>query len=91
MFAPHIRQMLASTSVADANAHGQRTGLTRRLRWDHEVSFTTPVVDGTWVTAVFLADMFKDGMSFDNILRRYPEIVQEDIDECLRWVLANPA
>ncbi|WP_145272789.1 DUF433 domain-containing protein [Tautonia plasticadhaerens] len=54
-----------------------------RLVFDEHVSDESPVVRGTWITAGRVVSMVVDGMTWDDILRRYPELTERDIRACV--------
>jgi uncharacterized protein (DUF433 family) len=56
-----------------------------RLTWDNNVSDTSPVVQGTWVTADHVVKLIVDGWIWSDILRTHPELEVDDIHECLAY------
>jgi uncharacterized protein (DUF433 family) len=58
-----------------------------RLTFDEQVSDESPVVRGTWVTAGQVISMIVDGMSWDDILRNYPELTERDIRACVCYTV----
>jgi uncharacterized protein (DUF433 family) len=56
-----------------------------RLVFDANVSETSPVVKGTWVTVTQVVSRVVDGWSWAEILRGYPELVEADIRACLDY------
>jgi uncharacterized protein (DUF433 family) len=58
-----------------------------RLTFDEQVSEESPVVRGTWVTAGQVISMIVDGMTWDDILRHYPELTERDIRACVCYTV----
>ena len=56
-----------------------------RLVLDPEVSPTSPVVRGTWVTVAQVVSLVIDGWSWERILRAFPELTTDDIRACLSY------
>ena len=58
-----------------------------RLQFDPEVSETAPVVRGTWVTTSQVVSRVVDGWTWAEILRSYPELIEDDIRACLAYAV----
>ncbi len=56
-----------------------------RLVFDTEVSDTSPVVRGTWITVGQVVSLVVDGWSWADILRSHPELTEADIRACLAY------
>ncbi len=56
-----------------------------RLVLDQNVSETSPVVKGTWVTVSQIVSLIVDGWSWSDILRTHPELTEADIRCCLAY------
>jgi uncharacterized protein (DUF433 family) len=56
-----------------------------RLVFDLNVSESSPVVRGTWITVAQVVGRVVDGWSWSEILRGYPELTEEDIRACLDY------
>jgi uncharacterized protein (DUF433 family) len=61
-----------------------------RLVIDPEVSETTPIVRGTWVTVGCVVALLEDGWSWGDILARRPELTEDDIRACLAYTMESP-
>jgi uncharacterized protein (DUF433 family) len=60
-----------------------------RLIYDFNVSETSPVVKGTWVTVSHVVSLIVDGWTWGDILRTHPELTEEDIRVCLAYTIAQ--
>ncbi|CAN5740417.1 hypothetical protein BH23PLA1_BH23PLA1_39540 [soil metagenome] len=58
-----------------------------RLIFEEQVSGTSPVVRGTWVTAGQVVTLIVDGWTWDDILRAHPELTEDDIRACLDYTV----
>ena len=58
-----------------------------RLTLDPNVSATSPVVRGTWVTVGHVVTLVVDGWSWSDILRDHPELSEADIRACLTYAV----
>jgi uncharacterized protein (DUF433 family) len=56
-----------------------------RLEFDANVSETSPVVKGTWVTVGHVVSMIVDGYTWTDILRTHPELTEDDVRTCLAY------
>lgn len=56
-----------------------------RLIFDPNVSETSPVVRGTWVTVSHVVSLVVDGWTWSEILRTHPEITEDDVRTCLAY------
>ena len=60
-----------------------------RLVFDFNVSETSPVVKGTWVTVGHVVSLIVDGWTWADILRTHPELTEDDIRVCLAYTVAQ--
>ncbi|HWE40114.1 MAG TPA: DUF433 domain-containing protein [Isosphaeraceae bacterium] len=60
-----------------------------RLAFDPEVSDTSPVVRGTWVSVAHVVSLIVDGWSWADILRDHPELTDDDIRACLAYTVED--
>ncbi len=60
-----------------------------RLVFDFNVSETSPVVKGTWVTVGHVVSLIVDGWTWGDILRTHPELTEDDIRICLAYTVAQ--
>lgn len=58
-----------------------------RLAFDFNVSETSPVVKGTWVTVAHVVELIVDGWSWADVLRTHPELVEDDVRACLAYTV----
>ena len=58
-----------------------------RLVFDHNVSDTSPVIRGTWVTVGHVVSRVVDGWSWSDVLRTHPELTEDDIRTCLAYTV----
>ncbi len=58
-----------------------------RLLFDPEVSDSSPVVRGTWITASRVVSLIVDGWSWADILRTHPELTEADLRACLHYTI----
>jgi uncharacterized protein (DUF433 family) len=56
-----------------------------RLVFDDNVSETSPVVKGTWVTVSHVVSLIVDGWTWSDILRAHPELTEDDVRTCLAY------
>ena len=56
-----------------------------RLVYDFNISETSPVVRGTWVTVAHVVTLVVDGWTWAEILRDHPELSEEDVRICLSF------
>jgi uncharacterized protein (DUF433 family) len=56
-----------------------------RLVFDEEVSDSSPVVKGTWVTVRHVVSLIVDGWTWSDILRTHPELTEDDVRTCLAY------
>ncbi|GAC1466655.1 MAG: hypothetical protein NVSMB9_07440 [Isosphaeraceae bacterium] len=69
----------------DQEVSGSPPTWTGRLIFDFNVSDTSPVVKGTWVTVGHVVSLIVDGWSWSDILRSHPELTEDDIRACLSY------
>lgn len=60
---------------------------TGRLVFDLDVSSTTPVVRGTWITVRQVVSLIVDGWSWSDVLRAHPELTEDDVRACLAYTV----
>ena len=60
-----------------------------RLVYDFDVSETSPVVKGTWVTVSHVVSLIVDGWTWADILRSHPELSEDDIRTCVAYAMAE--
>lgn len=60
-----------------------------RLVFDFNVSESSPVVKGTWVTVSHVVTLIVDGWTWGDILRTHPELTAEDVRVCLAYTVAQ--
>jgi uncharacterized protein (DUF433 family) len=60
-----------------------------RLIFDDNVSDSSPVVKGTWVTVSHVVSLVVDGWTWSDILRTHPELTEDDIRACLAYTVAQ--
>jgi uncharacterized protein (DUF433 family) len=60
-----------------------------RLVFDFDVSDTSPVVKGTWITVGHVVSLIVDGWAWSDILRSHPELTEEDIRTCVAFAMAE--
>ncbi len=58
-----------------------------RLVFDNDVSESSPVVKGTWITVDQVVSLVIDGWTWSDILRTHPELTEEDIRCCLAYTV----
>jgi uncharacterized protein (DUF433 family) len=58
-----------------------------RLVFDDNVSTTSPVVRGTWVTVSQVVSLIVDGWTWSDVLRTHPELTEDDIRACLSYTI----
>lgn len=56
-----------------------------RLVFDFNVSETSPVVKGTWVTVGHVVSLIVDGWTWADVLRSHPELTEDDVRTCLAY------
>jgi uncharacterized protein (DUF433 family) len=44
-----------------------------------------PVIKGTRIPIYLILELFAEGLSFEEILKEYPELKEEDIKEAIRY------
>ncbi len=62
-------------------------GWEKRLTMDPNVSDSSPVVNGTWVTVEHVVTLIVDGWNWSDILRTHPELTEDDIRACLAYTV----
>jgi uncharacterized protein (DUF433 family) len=60
-----------------------------RLVFDFNVSESSPVVKGTWVTVSHVVSLIVDGWTWGDILRTHPELTEDDLRACLSYTVAQ--
>ncbi len=66
---------------------------TERIRWedrlaiDENISDSSPVVKGTWVTVNHVVSLIVDGWNWSDVLRTHPELIEDDIRACLAYTV----
>jgi uncharacterized protein (DUF433 family) len=63
------------------------SGWATRLTIDANVSDSSPVVSGTWVTVDHVVTLIVDGWSWSDILRTHPELTEDDVRACLAYTV----
>lgn len=71
----------------DMEYEGDGASWSGRLLMDENVSETSPVVKGTWVTASQVVSLIVDGWTWNDILRAHPELTEDDIRACLNYTV----
>jgi uncharacterized protein (DUF433 family) len=69
----------------DDESQGSQSG--SRLAIDRNVSETSPVVRGTWVTVDHVVSLIVEGWSWSDILRTHPELTEDDVRACLAYTV----
>lgn len=54
-----------------------------RLVFDPEISESSPIVKGTWITVSHVVSLVVDGWTWADIIRVHPELTEDDIRACL--------
>jgi uncharacterized protein (DUF433 family) len=83
---PRVYEMLSQSLVVAADEE-RAVDWRTRLIIDPEVSDTSPIVRGTWVTVAHMVNMIVDGWSWADILRNHPELTEDDIRACLAYTI----
>jgi uncharacterized protein (DUF433 family) len=73
----------------DESANDLGSRWTRRLGFDHDVSESSPIVRGTWVTVRHVVSLVVDGWTWSDILRTHPELTEDDIRACLTYTVEH--
>lgn len=60
-----------------------------RLVFDFNISESSPVVKGTWVTVNHVVSLIVDGWSWPDVLRTHPELTEDDVRTCLAYTAAR--
>ncbi len=60
-----------------------------RIKIDHRVMGGLPCIAGTRIPVAVLVRMIAAGTSTETILEEYPQLVEEDVREALRFAAAN--
>ena len=60
-----------------------------RLAFDFEVSDSSPIIKGTWITVGHVISLIVDGETWADILRSHPELSEDDIRTCLAYTMAE--
>ncbi len=58
-----------------------------RLVFDLNISDTSPVIRGTWVTVGHVVSLIVDGWTWSEVLRTHPELSEDDIRTCLAYTV----
>ena len=58
-----------------------------RLVFDENVSDSSPVVKGTWVTVRHVVSLIVDGWTWTDVLRTHPELTEDDVRTCLAYTV----
>lgn len=59
-----------------------------RLFWVHDVPEMFPRIRDTSITADKVILIITSGNTWIDVLNKYPELTEDDVDQCLRWALA---
>jgi uncharacterized protein (DUF433 family) len=59
-----------------------------RISVDHQIMGGVPCIRGTRIPVATLVGMVADGMTVEEILAAYPQLVKDDIQEALRYAAA---
>lgn len=60
-----------------------------RIRIDHRIMGGLPCLAGTRIPVAMIVRMFEDEMTAEEILADYPQLVEDDIREALRFAAAS--
>jgi uncharacterized protein (DUF433 family) len=60
-----------------------------RITTDPSVLVGKPVIKGTRLAVEFLVELLAESWSHDEILRNYPQLIEEDILAALRYAAAT--
>lgn len=60
-----------------------------RLVMDPEISDSSPVIRGTWITVDQVVSRIIDGWTWDDLLRDHPELTTDDIRACLAFTIED--
>ena len=63
----------------------EREELLKRISVDPEVCFGKPCVRGHRIWVSLVLDLLASGMSADEVLEQYPQLVREDVLACLAY------
>jgi uncharacterized protein (DUF433 family) len=85
------RRFRAGAKRGRSHATDPRDVWRNRLIIDSEVSPSSPVVRGTWVTVAQVVSLVIDGWSWDRILHAFPELTTDDIRACLSYSVEGSA
>lgn len=58
-----------------------------RLVFDDNISVSSPVVRGTWVTVRQVVSLIVDGWTWSDVLHTHPELTEDDIRACLAFTV----
>jgi uncharacterized protein (DUF433 family) len=58
-----------------------------RLAYDDNISVSSPVVRGTWVTVRQVVSLIVDGWTWSDVLHTHPELTEDDIRACLAYTV----
>jgi len=87
---PSIISMQTEPVPEPDHESDDRTGeWSDRLVFDFDVSDSTPIVKGTWITVGHVVSEIVDGSTWADILRTHPELSEEDIRACLAYAIAE--
>lgn len=78
----------AATAAVAAES---KPALPDSLEWNRDVSATSPVVKGTWITVNQIVSLIVDGWRWAEILRAHSELVEDDIRAALAYTIAEEA
>ena len=71
----------------DDETDAPMSGWASRLTMDANVSDSSPVVRGTWVTVDHVVSLIVDGWNWSDVLRTHPELIEDDIRACLAYTV----
>lgn len=85
------RSSLASLKpvcIVTQSAYDQTMAFTR-IKIDHRIMGGLPCITGTRIPVAMLVRMVASGTPIETILDEYPQLVEEDVREALRFAAAN--
>jgi uncharacterized protein (DUF433 family) len=60
-----------------------------RIKVDHKIMGGVPCIAGTRIPVAMIVRMIAAGTSVEEILEEYPQLVEDDVREALRFAAAN--
>jgi uncharacterized protein (DUF433 family) len=85
-----VKDYVAENPAAHTHmSEGRLRSLLKRVTVNPQVCHGQPCIRGLRIMVSSILDSLKGGMSYDDLMSRYPDLTREDIDAAVTYAHAN--